>query len=256
MSVQNAEITQGLHELLKKTGKDFLSLSGIKAKMAAGLKKKLGIRSSHSASSIKQLLEPHLGGELEMLKGSRTTYLAIKREPVEWILNCLPPHACKGPGALGKLLPIFSKAKLVSLLNDLLKEGRVVASLNEKYEVRLSLPEAGAASRPKTGEFPVSSGQSKPPVVESQDKGNRREAFHTAFKDLDQGRIFVRICDLRHHLGWKREEFDSLLRQLRDEEIIQLHSGDVTTMTPQEVEDGFVDENGFRMGTVTWHGRD
>ena len=43
-----------------------------------------------------------------------------------------------------------------------------------------------------------------------------------------------------------------MLRRLRDDEAVQLHAGDVTLMTPDQVQDGFVDENGFRMGTMTW----
>ena len=83
-----------------------------------------------------------------------------------------------------------------------------------------------------------------------------QEAFESAFFALEEGRCgFVRICDLRRRLGWSREAFDSMLCRLRDEEVVQLHAGDVTLMTPDEVQDGFVDENGFRMGTMTWTGR-
>ena len=48
-----------------------------------------------------------------------------------------------------------------------------------------------------------------------------------------------------------REHFDSLLCRLRDEEQIQLHTGDVTVHTLEENEKGFTDENGYRMGTFT-----
>ena len=47
------------------------------------------------------------------------------------------------------------------------------------------------------------------------------------------------------------KRFDSLLCRLRDEEQIQLHTGDVTVHTPEENEKGFTDENGYRMGTFT-----
>ena len=48
-----------------------------------------------------------------------------------------------------------------------------------------------------------------------------------------------------------RKRFNSLLCKLRDEEQIQLHTGDVTVHTPEENEKGFIDENGYRMGTFT-----
>lgn len=47
------------------------------------------------------------------------------------------------------------------------------------------------------------------------------------------------------------KRFDSLLCRLRDEEQVQLHTGDVTVHTPEENEKGFTDENGYRMGTFT-----
>ena len=47
------------------------------------------------------------------------------------------------------------------------------------------------------------------------------------------------------------KRFDSLLCRLRDEEQVQLHAGDVTVHTLAENEKGFIDENGFRMGTFT-----
>ena len=82
-----------------------------------------------------------------------------------------------------------------------------------------------------------------------------QEAFESAFLALKEGSCgFVRIYAMRRRLGWAREVFDDMLRRLRDEEVVQLHAGDVTLMTPEQVEDGFVDENGFRMGTMTWIG--
>ena len=93
-------------------------------------------------------------------------------------------------------------------------------------------------------------------AMEGTPEHRTREAFESAFVALEEGSHgFVRICDLRRRLGWAREAFDGLLRRLRDEGVVQLHAGDVTLMTPEQVEDGFVDENGFRMGTMTWIGR-
>ncbi|MBR0317519.1 MAG: hypothetical protein IJQ99_11710, partial [Synergistaceae bacterium] len=76
--------------------------------------------------------------------------------------------------------------------------------------------------------------------------------FKQTFDKLDRGRIFVRIPDMRKELNWPREVFDNMLIKLRDEGVIALHVGDTSLMTPDEVENSFVDENGFRLGTVTW----
>lgn len=261
MLEQKAEITQALQAILKKSGKDFLSLSIVKTKMGSGMRRALEIKSNHSSASVRKILEAYLGETLEILKGGRSVYLAIRRAPVDWVLMGLSTHAPKGVGALGKLLPIFSKTRLIGVLNELLRDRRVVASLNEKGEARLTISSNAMEVPPAPPESdngcePINAGRPETAIIDSLDEKARRKAFYLAFRELDRGRIFVRICDLRRHLGWKREDFDSLLRHLRDEEIIQLHSGDVTMMTSQEVDEGFIDENGFRMGTVTWHGRD
>lgn len=95
------------------------------------------------------------------------------------------------------------------------------------------------------------------PSGKPEEEGGKRDygpgKFREAFYALDKGRIFVRICDLRRELNWPREVFDEMLRKLRDEEIIQLHEGDASTMTPDENNDCFTDENNIRMGTVTWN---
>ena len=95
------------------------------------------------------------------------------------------------------------------------------------------------------------------PSVQTGEEGGKRDygpgKFREAFYALDKGRIFVNIYELRRKLNWPREVFDAMLIKLRDEEVIQLHVGDASTMTPEELNDNFVDENNFRMGTVTWN---
>ncbi|MDR2755977.1 MAG: hypothetical protein LBC20_09740 [Planctomycetaceae bacterium] len=68
--------------------------------------------------------------------------------------------------------------------------------------------------------------------------------FFRAFETLDAGRIFVRIC-LRRKLGWHETRFNSLLRQLRSEGIVQLHSGDLFSMSEEDIALSFTDENNF-----------
>ncbi len=79
--------------------------------------------------------------------------------------------------------------------------------------------------------------------------------FKKAFDELDNGRIFVNIYELRRKMNLSREVFDEMLRKLRDAEVIQLHVGDDYLRTPEEINDCFVDENNYRMGTVTFTGK-
>lgn len=77
--------------------------------------------------------------------------------------------------------------------------------------------------------------------------------FKRAFDDNDNGRIFVKIPDIRRSLNWPRQVFDKMLRDLRNDEIINIYLADESTMTNDEIKDCFVDENNYRMGTITWN---
>ena len=76
--------------------------------------------------------------------------------------------------------------------------------------------------------------------------------FYTEWKELNKERVFVRIADLRRQVNIPRKAFDEELRRLRDTEIVQIHIGDNTFMTAQDIQDSFVDELGKLMGTITW----
>jgi len=73
-----------------------------------------------------------------------------------------------------------------------------------------------------------------------------------ASESLDHGKIFVRIFEVRRKLVWSVERFDSMLVKLMDEAVIQLHAGDNTTMTKEDIRDSFIDDNGFIHFTMTW----
>ena len=78
------------------------------------------------------------------------------------------------------------------------------------------------------------------------------ELFHAAFVKLDHGRIYVRICNMRRELGWSVERFNTLLRKLRADGTIQLHAGDPSTLTQEDNNLSFMDENNMFYATLTW----
>lgn len=222
------------------TGKDFLPLSEVAKAMSKELCDHLGLSSSSGKkptdTAIKKSLEPHMGAGMEIRKGGgKPLFLVRKDDPLEIVAR----HIAAGPGMSVKRAvdaSPFAKVDTVAMINDLLRAGRVTPLLTEKIEVCL---------------FPAGlRGHAAAPAFV-----DRRAELRAAFDELDRGRIFVRICELRRKLGWPHEGFDEQLRRLRDEEIIQLHQGDITSMTPEDVRDCFIDENGYRMGTVTWHGK-
>ena len=75
--------------------------------------------------------------------------------------------------------------------------------------------------------------------------------FKKAFDELEREQTFVNIPELRKKLAWPHDVFDDMIRKLRDEEVIVLHTTDLTKFEPEEF---FYDElDNARMGMVTWH---
>ena len=48
------------------------------------------------------------------------------------------------------------------------------------------------------------------------------------------------IYRIRRHLGWPRERFDAVLCELKRDYAVQLHGGDPSNMTEQELRDALV----------------
>ncbi|NLL36996.1 MAG: hypothetical protein GX256_05690 [Fretibacterium sp.] len=231
-----------LEQLLQDRGRDFLSLSGVCKVMPSALRARLGLKSNSRVGEVQKALQPHMGRNLEIRKAGRSLCLVRRGEKDEMLLRSVQARPGKSPKTLRNSLP-FTAAEFLRLTNSLLKEGRLRVELNARCEPLL---------------FAVS--PEGPPTLQPQplalapvpDAEAEKAVLRAAFQELEQGRIFVRICDLRRRLGWSREAFDSALARLRRERTVQLHSGDVSAMTQEELQDSFVDENGFRMLSLTW----
>lgn len=76
------------------------------------------------------------------------------------------------------------------------------------------------------------------------------EEFKKAFDELERGRIFVNIPELRKQLAWPHDVFDDMIRGLRKERKIQLHVTDLTVYDPEEFI--YDEDDNSRMGMVSW----
>ena len=223
-------------EILNKHGRPFITLKRFAFLASAETKRKLNIYHVHNAKDIKEILEMQLGDKFIFTQKGAAIYLVVPCEPEELILSELSADRYKSPLEIARSMP-FTKKDCKAILNELVNEGRVRVVLNELLEPRLILLEKEKEKK----------------QIQKLISEHTQEKFIEAFKSLDNGRIFVKICDIRKKLNWPREDFDNMLKDLRDKKIIQLHIGDVSLMTPDEVQDCFIDENNFRMGTVTLH---
>ncbi len=216
-----------IQSILEKN-KGFMLVTRLPDFIGAEGKYKLGIRKGDSGKIIRRKIEQSAEDRFIFRLRGRSMYILIPCEPSEFVLGLIPEKKAFDARVL-RNLP-FTKAEFYTIVNELTDEGRVKTLYDEKGKPKIY--RAGGIPKPEPEDY-------------------TQEKFIEAFDALDRGRIFVRIPDLRRKLGWPREVFDDMLRDLRDRDVIQLHTGDASLMTPDEVADCFIDENDFRKGSVT-----
>ncbi len=234
MTVKN--IADLIQSILEKH-KGFMTVTGLAAMMKADEKRAIGIRNNDSGKIISRKIEKSAEGRFIFRNKGRSVYILVPSEPSEFVLDMLSEKRAFDTKMI-QSLP-FTKSEFVAIINALAEEGRVIIRLTDDMKPKI---------------FRASNVRRADEVHDVNDSGEyTQERFKAAFDELDRGKIFVRICDLRRRLGWPREVFDGMIRDLRNRRVIQLHTGDASLMTPDEVSDCYIDENNFRMGSVTWH---
>ena len=227
--------TADLIQSVLDKNKGFMTVKRLADSIGADLRYKLGIKKGDSGKTIRRKIEQSAGDRFIFRKKGSSIYILEPCEPSEFVMELLSSNKAFDTKTITSLP--FTSAEFYAVVNELVDEGRVIIKVSDKFT-----PEIYRAGKTVKA-VAVNEGEYTP------------EKFREAFDALDMGRIFVRICDLRRSLRWPRDVFDNMLKDLRDREIIQLHTGDASLMTPDEVADCFVDENNFRKGSVTWHVR-
>ena len=226
-----------IQSILEKN-KGFMTATKLINFIGEDAKYKLGIRKGDSGKIIRRKIEQSTEDRFIFRMKGRSVYILVPCEPSEFVLGLIPEKKAFDARIL-RSLP-FTKAEFYAVVNELIDEGRVKTLYDDNGKPKIyravEVLKPVSTSIEKDGEY-------------------TQEKFMEAFDALDRGRIFVGIPDLRRRLGWPREVFDDMIRDLRNKRIIQLHTGDASLMTPDEVADCYIDENDFRMGTVTWHVR-
>ena len=246
MPDNSKKIADAIQEILDNNN-GFLSISSLDKLMNRNLKAELGFKSADSMKIKAKKLIAATGDRFilrdkrrsNMGKSQMSYYILTPRDPEELILSMLSQDDPMTPKGLARKLP-FTNRDVCTLLNELVKGGKVQTMYDETLEPKMYLAAvAGGGEQRKpspSGEYSVAK-------------------FREAYDELHKEREFVRICDIRRKLGWPASAFDAMLVYLRDKETIQLHIGDNSLMTQDEIKTSFVDELGELMGTVTWHVR-
>jgi hypothetical protein len=226
--------------LAKHKAKDKKSYLPVLSKLTVTELKFFGLTKKSTLPELEKTLTPFLGSELLLLKkkpdtkaGKEILCLAYKLPMEVFVQEALACYPLKKAFALKTIaaeVPM-SKAEFVVLFNQMLTKKQLqITKIDDKF----GIAEVG---------------------LTSEHSSNDEDSFRKAFDKLDGGRIYVRICNMRRELGWNEERFNTLLRKLRRESTIQLHAGDVSTMTEEDVLLSYTDENNFFYATITWKKR-
>jgi hypothetical protein len=231
-----SEIAQDIQRILHKRGKDYLTVRQIRASLSRRVRQQLSLTTRHSTADMLKKLTPWLGASLQVYHGPTSTYIGQKRSPAELILQRVRQHPGISPKQLGLGLPL-SKRHYITALNALLGAGTVVCTFKDNHMPMLHLSSHAPAQ-----------------ATAQASAEDDRLAFHTAYNAVGQGRSFVRIHRLRDALPWPRERFDGVLRALLADYTVELHGGDPSVMTAEELRHSFTDADGTLYIALSWRG--
>lgn len=233
------ELTAQLKAFIESTGKNAVAL-GVLAKAGSKipLLKSLGIRSSDKAPAVKEVLAPRLGGGLVLRKKGPSVYLMLNQPEDEFLLKLLQKGSLASKN-LRYILPAAKADDVLSAVNRLLENGKIrVGRVNKEYKAMAFF----AAAHGERQNTPASGSDSAAIPARPVSEG----AF---FKALDEiiarsGKSQARISKLRDRLGWDDGVFDDMVRRLSGAMKIQLFADYLGTLTVEERDRGFIDENG------------
>src|SRR5262245_33116759 len=231
-----SDVAQDIQRILHKRGKDYLTVRQISVSLSPRVRQQLSLTTRHSTADILKKLTPWLGESLQVYHGPTSVYIGQKRTPAEIILQRVQQHPGISPKQLRLELPL-SQCNSIPALNDLLSAGTVVCTFKDNHMPMLHLSSRALAQG----------------TTQASAEADRLE-FHTAYTAVGHGRSFVRIHRLRDALPWPCERFERVLRALLTDYTVELHGGDPSVMTEEELGHSFIDTDGTLYIALSWRG--
>lgn len=230
-------MAHALQSVLDKQAKDYVTVRQIVQGLPARVRQQLGLVKSLSTADILKKLTPLLNESLQVYHSGASVYIGRRYAPTEFILRRLQRAPRVSPKQLGLGLPM-SKKDYIAALNTLLEAGTLVCTFKENHTpvLRLAVSALPDQTVPETG-------------------ADDRQAFYTAYNTVGQGRSFVRIHRLREALPWSRERFDRFLLTLLAEYTVELHGGDPSLLTAEDIRQSYTSADGTLYIALSWRGK-
>jgi len=257
---QLPDLEHDILHILHQRGKAYLTVRQIVASLRTRVRQQLGLTKSQSTVELLKKMTPWLGESLQVYRGSRSVYIGQKHSPAEIILQRVQQSPGISPKQLGLGLPL-SKHSYIATLNTLLETGTVVCTFKDNHipvlHIARNVPGATVSAQAEALGATVSAQSvfTLPQDLAPTYGANERAAFQTAYNEVGQGRSFVRIHRLRDALPWPREHFERVLRELAADYTLELHGGDPSMMTDEELRQSFTAADGTLYIALSWRGK-
>jgi len=214
---------------------NYLTIKKLKRK--SKIKKILRLTDKMSNTDIKNKLLPHINNAIRVVKGYKTgLYVTRNISDAEIIINAIKKKPCS-LNQLKVYFPIQAN-KLVQLVSQMVMSGQLCVNFTVKGIINLSITNNNTEKN-----------ESILPEIKTR---SDREKMKEAYDHVGGGHSFVRIHAMREYLNWSTDRFNQTLEQLTRELVIQLHCGDPSALTEQQLEDSYLDDEKQVCITITW----
>jgi hypothetical protein len=244
-------ITNAVIKALRKEKNGYLNIKALINGFPVEIKRTLGFEKNiktkdFTAKEALNRLAPHMDKTVLVYPKGNLIYLSLDSKDSMILRKLQQVKSFPTFKMLRKNVAPLLNDDFTLVLNDLLLSGKVRCTFKGENPV-LSISEQ------------VSTQPSKPvDLIEDEfvnpemERGDESELFQAALSTIGKGRRMVYLYMIRRNLNWSRERFDALIRKLRADYRIQLHGGDPSVMTEDQVRDSFMDERGILHISVSW----
>jgi hypothetical protein len=242
------------YAVIKALGKEkngYLNIKALIIGLPAEIKKILGFEKNiktkdFTAKEALNRLAPYMDKTVLVYPKGNFIYLSLDSKDGMILRKLRQVKSFPTFKMLRKNVVPLLKEDFTHILNDLLLSGKVKCTFKGENAV-LSFSEQFSIAHYQ----PVDLIENEF-VNPDKDTDDDPELFQTTLSRIGKGRRMVYIYMIRRNLKWSRERFDALIRKLRTDYRIQLHGGDPSVMTEDQVRDSFLDERGVLHISVSW----
>lgn len=236
--MKSGTIEQEIIQLIEKEPKGYLIITNFKTKISESLRTKIGI----TKNSNQQIV-------IDAIKKACQQFYFYKKKNTHSISIYAPAELCirfinENPNRTIKQIAIktpFKNEEFALLLNVLSAEGKINIDLefiNSEWVIKF---------KPISSEKTTSDDKS---TAIKQDIHFRE--LKRAYKNLERGRGYVEIYEIRDYLKWERKQFDDILETLWNKKIIDLQNSNQDSLTQQQRDDSFLDRGNTLRIIMLW----